>query len=53
MNSAWFLALRSLRIFSSIDFNLADVTAKTRVENEPLRFWEFAASQTWPGSSLS
>lgn len=45
MNSAWFLALGSLRIFSSVDFNLADVTARTRVENEPFCFLGFAASQ--------
>lgn len=45
MNSAWFLALGSLRIFSSTDFNLADVTAKTRVENEVFCFRWFAASQ--------
>lgn len=39
MNSAWFLAVGSLWIFSSIDFNLADVTARTRVENEPFSFF--------------
>lgn len=54
MNSAWFLAMRSLWIFSGIDFSLADVTARTRVENEPFSFLVFSAgSQMRPSSSLS
>lgn len=43
MNSARYLAKGYLWIFSSIDFSLADVTARTRVENEPFSFLVFAA----------
>lgn len=43
MNSAWFRAMGSLWIFSTIDFSLADVTARTRGENEPFSFLVFAA----------